>query len=261
MSDEYLREVVKRFPHYKKRQWLGGSKGSTNVLCIHGRPGDSSLMRPFQEWCLQNSYGCYLYNQFSYKEDAEFCPGSEELLSLLVEELWFHLCQLRDEHLVIVAHSFGAVLLCEVLQRYDLAQDRVKVVLSGFCPERKEFLTVNQQRLDDFAMQAGPAGADELFFDSHICNKSSLAEDQVVAIKRPPLGDITLRESYLELLGKLRCPVLVTYGDNDICTDYQVEKIRSRLVNCRVVKVTGAAHFPFIEQPREYFQALDRFLM
>lgn len=255
-----LREAIDCHAQPEKRYWFTNQNSSTSVLCIHGRPGNSMLMRPFKVWCEKNSYGCYLYDQFSCGDDERFSGGSEDLLALLVEELWFHLGQLSGTHLVIVAHSFGAVLLCEALQRYDVAQERMKVILSGFCPVRDEFLAVNQRRLDDFAVGASNAVSEELFFDAHICNRDSMTLDQFVALKSKPLGDIVLRDSYLESLDNIRCPVLMTYGDDDICTDYQAAKITERLANCRSIKFSGAAHYPFIEQSHAYFKALDTFL-
>lgn len=240
--------------------WFNDRGGSTCVLCIHGRPGNSLLMNPFEAWCEQRSYDCYRYDQFSCRDKSSFQGSSEQLLALLVDELQQHVSSLHDRNLLIIAHSFGAVLLCEALQRYQWQQQRMKIVLSGFCPEREAFLAVNQRRLDDFAHVSNNAQAEVRFFESHICRRDALTQAQFDALQVKPLGDISLRSSYLELLQVIRCPVLITYGEEDICTDYQVQKTREYLLNSQCTKFSGAAHYPFIEQSQHYFQTLDLFM-
>lgn len=233
---------------------------STFVLCIHGRPGNSLLMEPFDTWCEEQSYNCYRYDQFSCRDRENFYGDSEQLLSMLVEEFYQHLSKFKGRDLLIVAHSFGAVLLCETLLRYEFSQQQIKIVLSGFCPEREEFLLINQHRLDSYAGEGDELHAEHRFFDGHICGKRFLSAEQLQAFQEPPMGNISLRDSYLGLLSVISCPVLITYGSDDICSDYQVAKICERLVDCRVAQFSGAAHYPFIEQAQTYFQELDRFM-
>lgn len=233
---------------------------STCVFCIHGRPGNSLLMEPFDTWCEKQSYDCYRYDQFSCRDRDGFHGDSEQLLSILVEELYQHLSKFNGRNLLIVAHSFGAVLLCETLLRYELAQQRIRIVLSGFCPEREEFLLINQRRLDSYAHEGSEHHAEHKFFDLHICGRRFLSAEQLQAFQMPPMGNISLRNSYLDLLSVMNCPVLITYGSEDICSDYQVVKICECLVDCRVAQFPGAAHYPFIERAQDYFQELDRFM-
>ncbi|MBC3365816.1 alpha/beta hydrolase [Pseudomonas sp. SWRI154] len=233
---------------------------STCVFCIHGRPGNSLLMEPFDTWCEQQSYDCYRYDQFSCRDRDGFHGDSEQLLAILVKELYQHLSKFEGRDLLIVAHSFGAVLLCETLLRYEFAQQRIKIVLSGFCPEREEFLLTNQRRLDSYAREGNEHHVEQRFFDLHICGRRFLSAEQLQAFQMPPMGNISLRNSYLDLLSAMRCPVLITYGSEDICTDYQVAKICECLVDCHVVQFPGAAHYPFIERAQAYFHELDRFM-
>jgi pimeloyl-ACP methyl ester carboxylesterase len=233
---------------------------STCAFCIHGRPGNSLLMEPFDTWCAEQSYDCYRYDQFSCRDREGFHGDSKQLLAILVEELFLHLGKFKDRDLLIVAHSFGAVLLCETLMRYELSQQRFKIVLSGFCPEREEFLLVNQKRLDGYAREGDEHGVEHRFFDAHICGTRFLSAEQLEAFQVPPMGNISLRDSYLGLLSAIRCPVLITYGSEDICSDYQVAKTCEYLVDCRVVQLSEAAHYPFIERTQAYFQELDRFM-
>jgi pimeloyl-ACP methyl ester carboxylesterase len=248
--------IVQPGEHYQ----FSDRGSSTCVLCIHGRPGSSLLMESFDTWCAVNSYDCYRYDQFACQDRKGFHGDSEQLLAILVDELFLHLSKCRDRDLLIVAHSFGAVLLCETLLKYELAQQRIKIVLSGFCPERKEFLLVNQSRLDSYAHESDEQHVEQIFFDAHICDTRFLNAEQIKAFQVPPMGNISLRDSYLDLLSALSCPVLITYGSEDICTDYQVAKICECLVDCRAVQFSGAAHYPFIERTKAYFQVLDRFI-
>lgn len=248
--------VVQPGEHYR----FSDRGSSTCVLCVHGRPGNSLLMEPFDTWCAEQSYDCYRYDQFSCRDREGFHGDSEQLLAILVEELYQHLCKLKGRDLLIVAHSFGAVLLCETLLRYELAQQRIKIVLSGFCPEREEFLLVNQERLNTYAREGDEHHVEHRFFDAHICSTQFLSAEQLQAFKVPPMGNISLRDSYLALLRAICCPVLITYGSEDICSGYQVAKICEYLVDYRVAQFSGAAHYPFIERGQDYFQELDRFM-
>lgn len=248
--------VVQPGEHYQ----FSDRGSSTCVFCIHGRPGSSLLMEPFDTWCAEQSYDCYRYDQFSCRDREGFHGDSEQLLAILVDELFLHLSKFKDRDLLIVAHSFGAVLLCETLLKYELAQQRIKIVLSGFCPEREEFLLVNQRRLDSYARESDEHHVERRFFDTHICGTQFLSAEQLQAFQVPPMGNISLRDSYLGLLSAISCPVLITYGSEDICSNYQVAKICECLVDCRAAQFSGAAHYPFIERTQAYFQELDRFM-
>ncbi|KIH83616.1 hypothetical protein UCMB321_2742 [Pseudomonas batumici] len=217
-------------------------------------------MEPFDTWCAERSYDCYRYDQFACRDRDGFQIDSEQLFAILVEELYRHVSKLKDRDLLIVAHSFGAVLLCEIFQRYEFSQQRIKIVLSGFCPEREEFLQINQKRLESYAREGDERHAENRFFDAHICGKRFMTPEQFQALQVRPMGNVSLRASYLELLGVIRCPVLITYGSEDICSDYQVAKTSEHLVDFRVARFSGAAHYPFIEQTQAYFQELDRFM-
>lgn len=231
-----------------------------SVLCIHGRPGNSKLMVPFHSWCVKRSYQFISYDQFACRSDVDFSGDLGAVYDLLVAELHEVIEGISCEQLLIVAHSFGGALLCEVLSKSSFLKGPVKVVFSGFCPDREEYLVTNQGRLQKYTFLLGQSLGERYFSDNHICDLKLLTTAQRCAFIEKPFGDLKLRDSYSDLLGALDFPVLFTYGDKDICTDHQASVASRRLRNCSVFKFASAAHYPFIEQPDSYFKAMDFFM-
>ncbi len=67
--------------------------------------------------------------------------------------------------------------------------------------------------------------------------------------------------SLVDHLGQIKCPTLVVVGTNDyICSLREAQRLHLGLPNSKLVVIEKAGHFPWIEQPEEFFFWVRRFL-
>lgn len=65
----------------------------------------------------------------------------------------------------------------------------------------------------------------------------------------------------LPRLPAIRCPTLLIAGENDfICSPMNSERIQGRISRSELKIVREAGHFPWIEQPADFFQAVKDFV-
>jgi proline iminopeptidase len=67
--------------------------------------------------------------------------------------------------------------------------------------------------------------------------------------------------SMVDHLGRIKCPTLVVVGTNDyVCSLKEAQRLHLGLPNSKLVVIEKAGHFPWIEQPEEFFLWVRRFL-
>jgi pimeloyl-ACP methyl ester carboxylesterase len=59
---------------------------------------------------------------------------------------------------------------------------------------------------------------------------------------------------------RVTCPVLFVYGTEDFLPAQAAEEWAHYLPNCRALKMEGVGHFPSLEMPEQFFNALELFL-
>jgi proline iminopeptidase len=76
------------------------------------------------------------------------------------------------------------------------------------------------------------------------------------------LGDNPFRASFTlhPLLKNLRIPTLIIHGDDDPVPKITAQNIHRSIQDSKYVEIKNCGHFPFIEQPEEYFRVLKNFL-
>ncbi|WP_350307462.1 hypothetical protein [Photorhabdus viridis] len=215
-------------------------------------------MMPFYRWAKNRGKGFYVYEQFSAKniydkKNRGISLSSNDLMDVLISELAFHLNFLKKHKLIIIAHSFGGVLLSEYVLNYHDSLKGHDVVFSGFCPYRPEFLEYNVKVMLEL-------NDDEVFREKFICNKNSLNKKQFLGLITQPYGCIDIKDSYLNELSLFQSNNYYTYGEYDICSSEQVEIAKKRLPNCKSVMIQNVSHYPFISAPKIYFKMLENML-
>ncbi len=63
-----------------------------------------------------------------------------------------------------------------------------------------------------------------------------------------------------ESLKTLRVPTLILHGDNDVIPAITAQNIHNSILDSKYVEIKNCGHFPYIEQPNEYFKLLKDFL-
>lgn len=86
--------------------------------------------------------------------------------------------------------------------------------------------------------------------------KDYLKRSDVFALISP---DLTNFDLYPEI-GKITCPVLVLYGNREPAVYLHATRMAEAFPSGELKVVDGAGHFPFVEKPQEYNQAVIDFL-
>jgi len=58
----------------------------------------------------------------------------------------------------------------------------------------------------------------------------------------------------------LRCPTLIIHGDDDPIPFVTAENLKAAIPSSKLIKIDQCGHFPFVEQPEEFFNAINDFL-
>lgn len=61
-------------------------------------------------------------------------------------------------------------------------------------------------------------------------------------------------------LKKLKTPTLIIHGDHDIVPVKLAKELNNSIPNSKLVIIENCGHFPYIEQPQEFFENLSKFL-
>jgi pimeloyl-ACP methyl ester carboxylesterase len=214
-------------------------------------------------WADDLGLGYYCYDQFGTGRSAAARAAAPEamsspaLWSLLLNELRAHLSAVELDSSIIVAHSFGAALYCELVLRWPDFGRAAAVVLSGLCVSRGEFVSTNERRRAELADRYGEDDADSRFSDTYICDPGVLVSSCREALAARPFGNLNMPDSCLEAIGRIDAPVVVTRGERDICSGFQALETKRAARSCAVIEIKGASHYPFLERPEAYFRALS----
>jgi proline iminopeptidase len=76
-------------------------------------------------------------------------------------------------------------------------------------------------------------------------------------------GQIEARSPFnlIDQLDRIKCPMLIVVGTNDFCcSPKEAQRLHLGLPNSKLVVIENAGHFPWIEQPEEFFFWVREFL-
>jgi proline iminopeptidase len=68
------------------------------------------------------------------------------------------------------------------------------------------------------------------------------------------------RHDWTAAMARVRAPVLVLHGEEDLQPRAATERVAALFPNSRLLSLPGAGHFPFDEQPDAFAQAVSEFL-
>jgi pimeloyl-ACP methyl ester carboxylesterase len=239
-----------------------------SALLLHGLANSSSVWESLAEdeaagldlWTAELPWGGGQPPDWAYRPDATWAVADA-------------LDQVSDGAAVVVAHSFSAVLLLELLSE-ELARGRdpfarygieALVLASPFYrrdPDSFEYGVV-AELLDNFRstmdegikVMAGPRLDAELRHDmaKRVCERVG------------PYGYLSFFRSYLRTpwlrTDLITVPVLVIGGEGDLIARTEESlALTEDLPNARCRLIPGAGHFPMVERPADFSAALGEFL-
>lgn len=259
------------------------------ILVVHGGPGlDHSYLRPWLE-PLGRTHRVILYDQRGLGRSAARLDSAGITMSRFLTDI----DRLRErvagtERLVLLAHSWGAIpALLYALEAPDRVEALILVGSVEPGSRYQERTTANQAERRDPAdreaidsLTASPAFGEgdrgtynRLFF--HVF-RGTFADPSVAdSLLRLDLQPRTARQGqtvarrlmgplqgldFWDELGRIQAPVLLVHGAEDPIPLEMVRELEAALPDSRLVVLEGAGHFPFIETPEAFADAVLAFL-
>ncbi len=231
------------------------------VVLLHGWGADSSSLRPVLNLLRQELpvRGCALdFPGFGYSD----CPQEAWDVSAYTRFLQAFLDDQGYDRVDIIAHSFGGRVAIKLAANLPERVTRLVLVDSaGIRPPRtrkyhfKVFLAKTMKKIN----QAAPGVAHLLRLDQLAARQGSSDYQRAGPLRQTFVK--VVNEDLRAFLPKLRCPVLLVWGERDDSTPLSDGQLMQRLIpNARLEVLPGAGHFSYAERFPEFSKLLVAFL-
>gem|GEM_PF-5646366 len=211
----------------------------TTAIFLHGGPGFKDYLKPFFQ-DLSSHFKCIFYDQ---------AKGPEVEIGHLLSQLDLHV-DASSQPVILVGHSWGAVLAIEYAARYPQKVSGLAMICSGLSHDH--WFTEYQKEKEHLGLLN--ASAEEIFLAPHERAEGKALLDNFWETFSEETFE-SLNKTYLvdyDLIAKfstLQIPVLNIFGEMDIRFPSRITKTFSaynpNVVNLEVKK-TG--HFPFVQR-------------
>ncbi|MFV1987240.1 MAG: alpha/beta fold hydrolase [Gemmatimonadota bacterium] len=259
------------------------------VIVIHGGPGlDHGYLLPGLE-PLGETNRLILYDQRGLGASTAPLDSSSITMTRFLDDI----DALRDrvagvERISLLAHSWGAIPALLYAMRWPQRVDRL-ILMSPTEPGQRyatetaaaqeaKRLPEDVAAVDSIsrtpAFQRGDRRASsQLFFHVFrgtfadptiadtafhpmLAERTALQGRAVAALLMTPLAGL----DFWDQLTELDVPILIIRGTEDPIPLAMVREMEAALPNARLVEISGAGHFPFVEKRNETLEAIEAFL-
>ena len=261
------------------------------IIVIHGGPGmdSNSLAADFTP--LEKKHRLVYYDQRGGGRSS--LPDDTKLLTIdhHVDDLEALRKHLGIDKVVLIGHSFGPAIAANYAMKYPEHIDRM--IFIGPVPPRKgkffeEFGATMKTRLTEEQMKRSQelqkmyAGPDVVtacreywaintpprlaksISPSVVKADFCTASPEAIRYGSSKTNPTTFRSlgdwDWTAGLKKVTAPVLIIHGEEDAIPMAMVSEYTTAFPHATLIKVPGAAHFPYDERPEIVFPAIERFL-
>jgi proline iminopeptidase len=188
----------------------------------------------------------------------------------------------------LLGHSWGGFLAMHYAFTHPEAVDKLILVgsMSATSDEMGLFFAEVTKRLEPYheeleKMESSPqylAGDPQTIdtqqkivfqtymYDPKNINQVNLWKSQQANLNGFKIWEIFKEEVFMQpydlsdRLAKLQCPTLIVQGVADPMPMVTAEHLKALIPSSQLMKIEKCGHFPFVEQPEEFFKKLDEFL-
>ena len=257
------------------------------VIVIHGGPGmDQGYLLPGMA-ALAKKHQVVFYDQLGCgRSTATVIDESHITINSFVEDIETLRKALKFEKVTIVGHSWGGMLAMYYAVKYPKnikklvlmntvassgIHDFVEELENRTLPSAGDFekLKVSQEFINSDPQAI--AQYYRLFFQYYFHNPKDLEK---LNLQLEPKGAATgakvakiLEESIFvkytdqhDDLQKLKIPTLIIHGESDVIPMSAANSMAHSIKGSKLVVLKNCGHFPYIEQPKEWLDAVERFL-
>lgn len=261
----------------------------TPIIVLHGGPGlDQGYLQP-QLFQLADNHRVIFYDQRGSGKSLD-TPLDDSHLNTqqFVKDLEDLRSELGLEKLILMGHSWGGFLAMQYA--IDHPDRLIALILLNSAPAdfngQKAFIDEFQTRTKDISNDLKPFFA---FDDFKRLNASQISDlyrklFSVYVYNPKDIQNLSLnfnvtaaqsgfkvmeemsKTSWLKpginlfpALKSLNVPTLVLHGKQDIVPVWTAVEIQQAIPNAEIVVLDQCGHFPYIEQPTQFFKAIDQY--
>ena len=255
------------------------------IVIVHGGPGlGHSYFLPHMEG-LAKEHTLIFYDQRASGKSSNDLDSSGINLNAFLTDIEAIRSHFKIGKMNLMGHSWGGLLAMQYAMQYP---DSLKnLILSSSSPASSELRAKESEKLAERITEADKAERAKIisseafkqnnakayeqffkwFFKKEFANEalaneldlafpeSFVQNNQLLQYLGADMGQYDLHED----LKNINTPTLVIYGDYE-SSAVAGQKIHKNLPNSEFVSLKNCGHFPFIEQPDAYFEAIENFL-
>jgi proline iminopeptidase len=256
------------------------------IIIIHGGPVlDHSYLLPQMDKLAENHQLIYYDQRACGRSSVEVDTMSMNLEGF-VEDIELLRMALNLEDVTILGHSWGGFLAMNYAIMYP--EHLKSLILSNSMPASTDDWQAENQEL------SSRTSGEDVQLRSEIIQSEAMKNDPSSAIKKIMLLSFKPQFKNIELLDSLRLfiptdymnrskmfsylgpdlasydlyngltslksPTLIIYGDYEPAVHLSGQKLADAISNSTLSIIENAGHFPYIEQPKQYFKAIETFL-
>jgi len=285
-----LSEKFQMIPVGKEKEALFCRSFGTGspLLILHGGPGFSHdyLLPEFKR--LAKDHLVIFYDQRGCGKSMKAWSSKENLLDLYLTDIEAIQDHFGFKKVSILGHSWGGFLAMHYALCHPERIDRL--ILSNSMPAcHEEFLITFKERkaklkpyeeelqhiLTSKALEEGdPKMGEALYrlyarvycYDSEKVNLINFKMTPEAFVNGRKINQLffhtdTLKDYNLyPRLKQIHIKTLVVHGDTDIVPPWMAKKLHDHLPNSEYILLEKCGHFPFVEDPENYFRHLKNFL-
>ena len=257
------------------------------VIVIHGGPGmDQGYLLPGMA-ALAKKHQVVFYDQLGCgRSTATVIDESHITINSFVEDIETLRKALKFEKVTIVGHSWGGMLAMYYAVKYPKNIKKLVLMNTVTSAGMEEFLDEVEKRTMPSAGEFEKLKASQefidsepqaiaqyyrLFFQYYFHNPKDLEK---LNLQLEPKGAATgvkvakiLEESifgkYTDQhadLQKLKIPTLIIRGESDVIPMSAANSMAHSIKSSKLVVLKNCGHFPYIEQPAQWLEAVEMFL-
>lgn len=256
------------------------------IVVLHGGPGlEHTYLLP-QMGILAKSFKLIFYDQRTTGGSVNDTEPSSITLETFVDDLEGIRKAFDLDKMNLLGHSWGGMLAMFYALEYPENLNSLMLISSGGA--RSDFwndLYSNVERKrtpeDSLALAEMSVSADlnemeawgrymkvffrSYFYDQRLGDQLNMkVSDTTLRNRRllasTPLGQAVRDYNIVDQLSKVRIPTLVLHGVSDVIPLEYAEEIHENIEGSVFVVLEQCGHFPYIEKPDEFFDAVDTFM-
>ena len=234
------------------------------VLFLHGWNAPFSVYAPVLDFLRKKGYGIAAFD----------CPGvggtSEPENPLNLDDyvnFTLEFCKnIGLEEAIIFCHSNGGRIALRMLSDHDCPVKCTKAVLmdAAGAPTPKTFKQKASLRVYKCLRVLGTAPLLRSLFGElyeSVRDKRSSADYRAASPVMKKTMSNLLGENLCSVMPDITAEVLLLWGEFDTATPVsEGKKMESLIKNSALAMVKGAGHFPFVDNPAQFYAILDAFL-